>query len=81
MTETYNIYYDPAGDFLEISFGEPVECYVEEIGEGIFVRNDEKNNLKSIGIIGFGERTKEFFDLLKKKGIEIPSIIKKLDSC
>jgi len=54
------IYYDREGDFLEISVGSPVKCYAEEIEPGIFVRKDEKTNeIKSIGIIGFKERSSE----------------------
>ncbi len=52
-----NIYYDETGDFLEIFFGEPTKCYTEEPEQGIFIRKDqETNEIKSIGILSFKKR-------------------------
>ncbi len=54
---TYEIYYDEIGDFLEIFFGEPTKCYTEEPEQGIFIRKDqETNEIKSIGILSFKKR-------------------------
>lgn len=54
---TYEIYYDEIGDFLEIFFGEPTKCYTEEPEQGIFIRKDqETNEVKSIGILSFKKR-------------------------
>lgn len=62
--ETYDIYYDEEGDFLEVSFGAPPETeYTEDIEPGIFVTKDEETNeVKSIGILDFKRRT----EILKK---------------
>ena len=58
------VYYDEEGDFLEISIGKPTKAIAEEIKPGIFVRKDEKTNeIKSIGILGFKQRSKELKDI------------------
>jgi len=54
---TYEIYYDEIEDFLEIFFGQPTKCYTEEPEQGIFIRKDqETNEIKSIGILSFKKR-------------------------
>lgn len=72
-SQTYNIYYDEESDFLEVLFGEPSECYAEEIEPGIFIRKDEKTGeIKSIGILSFRKRTEILKKLLNEKGLELP---------
>ncbi|MBI2004048.1 DUF2283 domain-containing protein [Candidatus Pacearchaeota archaeon] len=65
--ETYDIYYDEEGDFLEVSFGAPPETeYTEDLDSGIFITKDEKTNeIKSIGILDFGKRKKFLEKFLK----------------
>ncbi len=74
--ETFDIYYDELGDFLEISFGLPPETeYTEDINEGIFVTKDKKTHeIKSIGILSFKKRAKEEIlkRVLKQLGMSIP---------
>jgi len=74
--ETFDVYYDELGDFLEVSFGLPPETeYTEDMEEGIFVTKDAKTNeVKSIGILGFKKRTKEAIlkRILKQLGMSIP---------
>jgi len=74
--ETFDIYYDELGDFLEISFGLPPETeYTEDIDEGIFVTKDRKTHeIKSIGILSFKKRAKEEIlkRVLKQLGMSIP---------
>ncbi len=54
---TYEIYYDEEGDFLEVFFGEPTKCYTEEPEQGIFIRKDQiSHEIKSIGILSFKKR-------------------------
>ena len=58
MNKKTRLYYDEEGDFLEISVGEPTECYAEEIEPGVFVRIDNQTGeVKSISILDFLERT------------------------
>lgn len=58
MDKKTRLYYDEEGDFLEISIGEPTECYAEEVEPGVFVRIDNKTGeVKSISILDFVERT------------------------
>lgn len=58
MKDKTRLYYDEEGDFLEISVGEPTECYAEEIEPGVLVRIDKKTGeAKSIGILDFRKRT------------------------
>lgn len=74
---TYEIYYDEIGDFLEVFFGEPTKCYTEEPEQGIFIRKDqETNEVKSIGIISFKKRgtqilTKLLLQINKKLPLQI----------
>jgi len=58
MNNKTKIYYDEEGDFLEISVGEPTECYAEEVRPGVFLRIDKKTGeAKSIGILDFKKRS------------------------
>jgi hypothetical protein len=58
MSNKTRFYYDEEGDFLEISLGEPTECYAEEIKPGVFLRFDKKTNeMKSISILDFKNRS------------------------
>ena len=60
---TYEIYYDELGDFLEIFFGEPTKCYTEEPEQGIFIRKDkETKEIKSVGILSFKKRGTKILD-------------------
>ncbi len=74
--ETFDVYYDELGDFLEISFGLPPETeYTEDIEEGIFVTKDRKTHeIKSIGILSFKKRAKEAIlkRVLERLGMSIP---------
>ena len=73
--ETYDIYYDEEGDYLEVSFGAPPKTeYTEDLdSEEIFITRDrETNEVKSIGIIAFKKRTDILRKVLKKLGISMP---------
>ena len=61
---TYEVYYDEEGDFLEITFGLPPENeYTDEIESGVFITKDANTNeIKGVGILSFKKRT----DILKK---------------
>lgn len=70
---TYDIYYDKEGDFLEVFFGEPTKCYAEEPEEGVFIRKDQKTDeIKSIGIIAFSKRIQILKKVLNQTNIELP---------
>ncbi len=71
---TYEIYYDEFGDFLEVFFGESTKCYTEEPEQGIFIRKDEKTNeIKSIGILSFKKRGEKILkDVLLKTNKKLP---------
>lgn len=72
--QTYDIYYDKEGDFLEITFGEPPEDeYSEEIEPDIFITKSSKTNeLYGIGILSFKKRVKILSKILKQFNIEFP---------
>jgi len=58
MDNKTRLYYDEEWDFLEISVGEPTECYAEEIKPGVFARIDNKTGeVKSVSILDFRSRT------------------------
>ncbi|MBI2449159.1 hypothetical protein HYV49_02585 [Candidatus Pacearchaeota archaeon] len=75
--QTYGIYYDEEGDFLEITFGEPPEAeYTNEIEEGVFItRNGETNDIYSIGILSFKKRAQILKRLLKQTNKSLPTEI------
>ncbi|MAH07114.1 hypothetical protein CMI38_02595 [Candidatus Pacearchaeota archaeon] len=72
--ETYDIYYDEQGDFLEITFGIPPETeYSEEIEPGVFItRDEETNEIKGIGIISFKKRVEILKRVLEKINKKLP---------
>ncbi len=72
--QTYDIYYDKEGDFLEVTFGEPPENeFSEQIESGIFItKNSKTNELYGIGILGFGKRVEILSKVLKQFNIEFP---------
>ncbi len=71
---TYEIYYDKEGDFLEVSFGEPAkEGTTEEIESGIFITRDiETKTITDIGILDFKKRVDILSKILKKFNMELP---------
>ena len=72
--QTYEVYYDKEGDFLEVSFGESAEeGTTEEIEEGIFITRDiETGKITDIGILDFKKRVWVLAKILKKFNIELP---------
>jgi len=72
--QTYDIYYDPEGDFLEILFGEsPKEGHSEEIEPGVFIHKvDETGKLYGVGIISFKKRPDILKKIMKKMNIDFP---------
>ena len=72
--QTYEIYYDEDGDFLEVSFGEPAnEGTTEEIEPGIFItRNIETKKITDIGILNFKKRVEVLKKILYQFNIKIP---------
>ena len=77
MAQTYDIYYDEEGDFLEITFGEvPENEYSEQIEPGIFITKNEKTKeLYSLGILGFKKRCHVLKELLKRFNLKFPLTI------
>jgi len=73
-SETYDIYYDPEGDFLEITLGIPPEkSYAEEIESGVFISKDEKTDkVFAVGILSFKKRFHVLKEILKKVNIDFP---------
>lgn len=71
--QTYEIYYDKEGDFLEVSFGEPAkEGTTEEIEQGIFITRDiEKKVITDIGILDFKRRAEVLKRILNRFNIRI----------
>jgi len=77
MKEAIDIYYDEEGDYLEVSFGAPPEKeYTEDLGseEVLITRDENTNEVKSIGIIAFKKRAKEEIlkRVLKQLGMSMP---------
>ena len=72
MKGPMRVYYDEEGDFLEISIGKPTKSYAEEVKPGIFLRFDEKTEeVKSVGIFGFKNRSKDLKDIRLELPVEI----------
>ncbi len=72
--QTYGIYYDEEGDFLELTFGEPPEIeYTDEIEKGVFITRDEATNeVYSIGILSFKKRVGILNVILSKFNKKLP---------
>jgi len=72
--ETYDIYYDPEGDFLEITLGSPPEkSYADEIEPGVFISRDENTDKAfAIGILSFKKRCYILNEILKRLNIDFP---------
>ncbi len=72
MKQQMRIYYDEEGDFLEISAGKASKCHAEEVEPGIFIRKDEETNeIKSIGILGFKKRSKDVQNIRLKLPVKL----------
>ncbi len=71
---TYDIYYDKEGDFLEVTFGEPPENeYSEQIESGIFItRNEKTNQLYGVSILSFKKRCHVLSEIFKKINVDFP---------
>mgnify|MGYP000577907251 CR=1 FL=1 len=71
---TYDIYYDEEGDFLEITFGLPPENeYTDQVESGVFITRDAKTNeIKGIGILNFKKRSEILERLLQKFSLNFP---------
>ena len=64
MENKMNIYFDEAGDFLEITSGDISNCYFSNEGEGIFQIIDKSTNkVKGVAIHSFKTRTKNLDQL------------------
>lgn len=73
QNNTYEIYYDKEADFLEVFFGKKTKCYADEIEQGIFIRKDENTDeIKSIGILGFKKRAGILKKILNKINLDFP---------
>jgi|TARA_B100002003_G_C14018743_1_gene491335 hypothetical protein len=72
--ETYDIYYDESGDFLEITFGVPPKTeYSDEIEPGVFITKDEETNeVKGVGILDFKKRVQLLKEILKRVNKRLP---------
>jgi hypothetical protein len=72
MKGPMSVYYDEEGDFLEISVGKPSKCVATELSQGVFIRKDEKSDeVRSIGILGFKNRSKGLKDIKVDVPVEI----------
>lgn len=77
MTEenqTYDLYYDNEGDFLELTLGEPAqEGTTEEIDKGIFItREIDTKEIKNVGILDFKKRVEVLKQTLNTFNIAFP---------
>lgn len=72
--QTYDLYYDELGDFLEITFGAPPENEgTEQIESGIFItKNIDTNEISAIGILGFKRRPQILKEILQKYNLKFP---------
>ena len=75
MKEAIDIYYDEEGDYLEVSFGiSPEKEYTEILdSEEVFITRDENTNeVKSIGVVAFKKRIGILKEVLRKLKMSIP---------
>tara|TARA_Y100000034_G_C6783729_1_gene350485 strand:+ start:175 stop:429 length:255 start_codon:yes stop_codon:yes gene_type:complete len=76
---TYDMYYDPEGDFLEIIFGlSPDDGYSEEIEPGVFIhRVEDTEEIYGVGIINFKKRPHLLQEIFNKINVSFPLKIEK----
>ncbi len=74
MKEAIDIYYDEEGDYLEVSFGAPPDKeYTEKLDSEVLVTRDENTNeVKSIGIVAFKKRVELLKKVLTSLNIKLP---------
>lgn len=75
MKEAIDIYYDEAGDYLEVSFGAPPKKeYTEDVdpNEVLITRDEDTNEVKSIGILAFKKREYSLKEVLKRLNLSMP---------
>lgn len=74
MKEAVDIYYDEEGDYLEVSFGAPPEKeYTEQLDSEVLITRDENTNeVKSIGIIAFKKRVYLLKKVLSSLNKQLP---------
>ena len=71
--KTYEVFYDEFADYLEVFIGSPTKCYADEIEPRIFIRKDEDTDeIKSIGIFSFKKRAIILKEILKKINLKFP---------
>lgn len=72
--QTYDIYYDEMGDFLEITFGAPPNNEgTEQIESGVFItKNIDTNEVYGIGILNFKKRAVILGRILSKFNKSLP---------
>ena len=73
-SETYDIYIDEEGDFLEVSFGVSAEeGTTDEVEEGIFVTKDiDSHRITNIGILGYKKRLFLLKEILSRFNKRLP---------
>ncbi len=74
LNNTYEIYYDEEGDFLEITFGEPPKkSFADEIEPGVFItKEEETNKVTGVGILSFTKRVQVLKRILNQINLKLP---------
>lgn len=57
--ETLRVWFDPEGDLLEVTLGEPRKGFFRDVGDDIFLRLDEKGNILGFAILNATKRMKK----------------------
>ena len=72
--QTYDVYYDEMGDFLEVTFGSPPENEgTEQIEPGIFItKNTDTGEISAVGILSFKKRHYILKEILQKYNLKFP---------
>lgn len=74
MKGNMRIYYDEEGDYLEISIGQPVSNYGEDISSGVTIfKDDNTDEVTGVGILNFRKKAKDLKDIELKLPFKIVS--------
>lgn len=69
MKEEINMFYNKEADILEITIGEPVDCYFDEVDDDLFEAHDKKTHkLKGYKVFNFIKRS-------STKNVKIPLLL------
>ena len=54
--ESLRVWFDPEGDLLEVGLGKPKKGFFKDVGDDVFVKVDDKENVLGFAILNVTKR-------------------------